>query len=95
MKVLVARIEIHIPYASSLKDKRCVVRALKDKIWKKFRASISEVDDQDSRQVAVLGLSYVSNDARLLESIMNKVVQFVEDSFPGLLHTYEYHVEYY
>ena len=95
MKVLVARIEIHIPYSSSQKDKRCVVRALKDKIWKKFRASISEVDDQDSRQVAVLGLSYVSNDARLLESIMNKVVQFVEESFPGLLHTYEYHVEYY
>ena len=95
MKVLVARLELHIPYASSLKDKRCVVRALKDKIWKKFRAAISEVGGNDTLQIAVLGLSYVSNDGRLLESIMNKIVQFVEDSFPGLLHTYDYQVEYY
>jgi len=95
MKVLVSRIELHIPYASSLKDKRRVVRALKDKIWTKFRVSIAEVDGQDSRQVAVLGLCYVSNDSSLLESIMNKIVKFVEDAFPGLLHTYNYHVEHY
>jgi uncharacterized protein YlxP (DUF503 family) len=95
MKVLVSRIEIHIPYANSLKDKRRVVKALKDRIWTRFRASISEIDGHDSRQVAILGLSYVSNDAKLLESIMNKVVNLIEDSYPGHLHHYDYHVEHY
>ena len=95
MKVLVSRIEIHVPYANSLKDKRRVVKALKDRIWTRFRASVSEIDGHDSRQVAVLGLSYVSNDAKLLESIMNKVVNLIEDSYPGHLHHYDYHVEHY
>jgi uncharacterized protein YlxP (DUF503 family) len=95
MKVLVSRIEIHIPYASSLKDKRRVIKGLKDKVWTRFRASISEIEGQDSRQVAILGLSYVSNDGRLLESIMNKVVNLIEDSYPGHLHHYDYHVEHY
>jgi len=95
MKVLVSRIELYIPDASSLKDKRRVVRALKDKIWSKFRASISEIDGHDSLQFAVLGLSYVSNDGPLLESIMNKIVMFIEDAYPGLLHTYDHHVEHY
>ena len=67
MRVLLSKIEIHIPYATSLKDKRRVIKGLKDKIWSRFRASISEVDGHDSRQVAILGLSYVSNDSTLLE----------------------------
>ncbi len=95
MRVLLSRIEIHIPYANSLKDKRRVVKGLKDKIWSRFRASISEIDGHDSHQVAILGLSYVSNDSTLLESIMNKVVNLIEDSYPGHLYHYEYHVEHY
>jgi uncharacterized protein YlxP (DUF503 family) len=95
MRVLVSRIEIHIPYANSLKDKRRVVKGLKDKIWTRFRASVSEIGEHDSRQVAILGLAYVSNDSKLLESIMSKVVNLIEDSYPGHLHHYDYHVEHY
>ena len=95
MKVLLSKIEIHIPYANSLKDKRRVIKGLKDKIWSRFRVSISEVEGHDSRQVAILGLSYVSNDSILLDSIMNKVVNLIEDSYPGHLYHYEYHVEHY
>jgi uncharacterized protein YlxP (DUF503 family) len=95
MRVLVSRIEIHIPYANSLKDKRRVVKGLKDKIWTRFRASVSEIDGHNSRQVAILGLAYVSNDSKLLESIMNKVVNLIEDNYPGHLHHYDYHVEHY
>jgi len=95
MRVLLSRIEIHIPYANSLKDKRRVVKGLKDRIWSRFRASISEIDGYDSHQVAILGLSYVSNDSTLLESIMNKVVNLIEDSYPGHLYHYDYHVEQY
>jgi len=93
MKVLVSKIVLFVPHSTSLKDKRRVVRAIKDRIWAKFRASIAEVEDQNSVQKAVLGLVYVSNDAQLLESVLNKIIDLVEASFPGLLHDYEYDVE--
>jgi len=95
MKVLVAKIELIIPYSSSLKDKRRVIKGLKDKVWAKFRASISEIDQQNVKQAAVLGLVYVSNDKSLLDRIMNKVINLIEESYPGLLYDYEYTVEHY
>ena len=95
MKVLVSQIELVIPHAMTLKDKRNVLRGMKERIWSKFRVSISEIDHQGSTTRAVLGMSYVSNDALLLDRIMNKVIHFIEESYPGLLHTYDYTVEHY
>jgi uncharacterized protein YlxP (DUF503 family) len=95
MKVLVSKIVLVIPHSASLKDKRMVLKSIKDRVWSKFRASIAEVDEHDSRQRAVLGLSFVSNDASLLESVMNKTVALIEDGFPGILHDYEHMIEHY
>ncbi|KPJ86667.1 MAG: hypothetical protein AMS17_11410 [Spirochaetes bacterium DG_61] len=93
MKVLVSKLVFIIPYSSSLKDKRNIIRAIKDRVWSKFRASISEVEEQNSIQRAVLGLVYVSNDSKLLESLLSKIIDMLETSFPGLIHDYEYYVE--
>ncbi len=95
MKVLISKIILLIPYASSLKDKRKVIKGLKDRVWSKFRASISEIDGHESKQKAILGLVYVSNDKSLLETIMNKIINLVNDNYPGLLYDYEYRVEHY
>ena len=40
-------LDIHIPHAQSLKDKRMVVRSLKDRLRTKFNVSVSEVDHQN------------------------------------------------
>ena len=95
MKVLISKIVLVIPHSDSLKDKRMVLKSVKDRVWSKFRASIAEVEDHDSRQRAVLGLSFVSNDASLLESVMNKTVELIEAGFPGILHDYEHTIEHY
>ncbi len=95
MKVLVSKIILVIPQSGSLKDKRMVLKSIKDRVWSKFRASIAEVDDHDSRQRAVLGLSFVSNDASLLESVMNKTVELIEAGFPGILYDFEHTIEHY
>ncbi len=95
MKILVAKVVLVIPYSTSLKDKRRVLRGIKDRIWSKFRASVSEVEEQNSIQKAVLGVVYISNEKRILESVMNKIVDLVEATHPGLLHHYEYTVEQY
>jgi uncharacterized protein YlxP (DUF503 family) len=95
MKVLILKVILYIPYSKSLKDKRSVVKALKDRIWQKFRASISETDALDSRKEAVLGIVYTSNDSALLERIMNQILRLIEDSYPGLIHDHKYLIEHY
>ena len=82
-------------YSTSLKDKRAVVRGVKDRIWSKFRASIAEIDEQGSLRRAVLGLAFVSNDKQLLDSLMNKIIDLIENCFPGLLEDFQHDVEIY
>lgn len=95
MKILVAKVVLVIPYSTSLKDKRRVLRGIKDRIWSKFRASVSEVEEQNSIQKAVLGVVYISNEKHILDSVMNKIIELVEATHPGLLHHYEHTVEQY
>jgi uncharacterized protein len=83
MVVSLIRVIIEIPGSASLKDKRQVVMSLKDKIRRRFRVSIAEVDLQDSHTFAELGAAYVSNSRQLGEQVMNKILRFVEDKVPG------------
>ena len=62
MVVGIARIELHIPGAQSLKAKRQVVRSLKERIRARVQAAVAEVDHQDLWQRAALGVAVVSAD---------------------------------
>lgn len=95
MKVLIAKATLVIPQSKSLKDKRRVVKAIKDRIWSKFRVSISEIEDNHSLTRAVLGFVYVSNNTQVLESVMNKVINLVENNYPGILYDYISTIEHY
>jgi len=95
MKVLIAKATLVIPQSKSLKDKRRVVKAIKDRVWSKFRVSISEIEDNHSHTRAVLGFVYVSNDTQVLQSVMNKVINLVENNYPGMLYDYISTIEQY
>ncbi len=56
-------IRISIPEARSLKDKRRVVRSLKDRVLNRMNVSVAEVGDQDLWQVAELAFVTVAADA--------------------------------
>ena len=73
-------IELLIPWARSLKDKRSAVRGLKDRLRSRFNASVAEVDYQDKWQRAVLAVCVVGNDKRQLESDMGRVRQLCEQA---------------
>lgn len=60
--------------ARSLKDKRRVIRSLKDRLAARHNISIAEVDDQDLHQVATLGMALVANEARFVESALARIV---------------------
>lgn len=77
MTVGVLQIEIAIPDAFSLKDKRQAVKSLKDRIAHGHNVSIAEVGALDEHRRSVLGLAMVSNDARYVQGALDKLVDLV------------------
>lgn len=95
MKVLVTKIVLVIPFSNSLKDKRRVVKALKDRIWSKFRASIAEIDEHNTIQKAVLGITCVSKDKHILDNMIERIIDLIDTTYPGILHDFEHYVDNY
>lgn len=77
MTVGIARLTLFIPDSHSLKEKRMVVRRVKDRTRNKFNVAIAEVEDNDVWQRAVLGLALVGNERRFVDSALDEVVRFV------------------
>ena len=73
-------IELMIPWARSLKDKRSAVRGLKDRLRSRFNASVAEVAYQDKWQRAVIAVCILSSDKRQLESDMTRVRLLCEEA---------------
>jgi uncharacterized protein len=78
MTVGIARLTLFIPDSHSLKEKRMVLRRVKDRTRGKFNVAIAEVEDNDMWQRAVLGLAVVGNDGRFVESALDEVIRFVQ-----------------
>jgi len=70
-------IDLHIPYAQSLKDKRQPVRSLKQRLKNRFNISIAEIDALDEWKRAVLGLTMISNDKRYLDKQSSLIEQVI------------------
>ncbi len=76
--------EIHIHDSSSLKDKRMVIRSLKEKLKSKFNVAVSEVDNQDLWQLATVAVVTVGPDKKYVENVLQNVINFVDINFPEL-----------
>lgn len=70
MFVGVLRLRLHIPGARSLKDKRSVVRSLKERAQSRLKVSIAEVAMLDHPQHAVLGAAVVSNSSAVCDEVL-------------------------
>ena len=80
MLVVAAIFEIRIEYAQSLKDKRMVVKSLRDKLRNRFEISAAEVGLQDVHQHARLGISFVTSSKPTAEALLEKIQDFVESN---------------
>ncbi len=77
-------IELHLPEARSLKDRRQVVRRLKDRLRARYNLSIVEIESETSlRQRAGLMIVSVANTKNRLESLFETVFQEAESLVPG------------
>lgn len=78
MVIGVCQISLHLPGNRSLKGKRQVVRRICDRIRNRFHISIAEVGDLDHHQQSRLGLAYVGNESRYVQSAVEEVVRVIE-----------------
>lgn len=78
MLVGVLRLSFHIPHARSLKDKRRVVQKIRDRIRNRFDVSVAEVAAQDQWQRAVFGVSVVSGESSVCDSVLEQVARSAE-----------------
>lgn len=74
MPIGLLTLEIHIPDARSLKDKRQVIRSLKDRLRGHFNVAIAELDHQDTWQRALVGVVSLSSDVAHLEQSLQAVL---------------------
>ncbi|MCZ6650250.1 MAG: DUF503 domain-containing protein [Acidobacteria bacterium] len=83
MVVGVIRVELLIHGSSSLKEKRAVLRKIKDRTRARHNISVAEVEFQDLRQRAVLGFAAVSHNESDLQRLFNTLRNEVEGILPG------------
>ncbi len=82
MHIGLLQLDVHIPYAHSLKEKRMALRSLKDRLRKKFNVSVSELDHQDLWQRSRVGIVSIGPDAGYLEQQLNLALDEVERILP-------------
>ena len=81
----VLQFTLEIPYAESLKDKRNVIKALKDRLRRSFNVSISEFEDLDQLTTATLGAVVAGSDVPHLNSTMDHLLNELRDWRDGSL----------
>ena len=89
MIVAVALLELHIEFAQSLKEKRMVVKSLRDKIRHRFEVSAAEVGLQDVHQRARIGISFVTGSKPTAEALLEKIQDFVESNTDAVVGGWE------
>jgi uncharacterized protein YlxP (DUF503 family) len=72
MVVGILRLTLYVPGASSLKDKRQVLRKVIDRLRGRFNVSVAEVADNDIWQRAVVGIAAVANDHSFVNEVLDK-----------------------
>jgi uncharacterized protein YlxP (DUF503 family) len=75
MIIAILQFELLIPDPESLKDKRRVVRSVKDKLHRDFQCAVAEVSALDNLAVARMGLAIVSNDGKHAGKVLDRITE--------------------
>ncbi len=93
MFVGVLEVSFQIPAANSLKDKRKIVKSIKDRIQHRFNISLAETEGQSTWQLCSLAAAMVANQKIAIERDLNRIIDLIE-SVPEINLTDQF-IEYY
>ncbi len=77
MIVGVLTAQLHMQGVSSLKEKRSIVKSFIGRLKSRFNVSVAEVDHQDNKTSAVIGIAVVSNNKRFVNEQLDKIIDFM------------------
>lgn len=92
MHVGILRVELHVPQANSLKEKRQVVKSILDRSRARFSVAAAEVEDQELHRKAVLGFASVSGEMGHAKERVRKVLEAIRVHPAASLIDYELEV---
>jgi len=78
-------LEILVEHSHSLKEKRHVVKSLKDRLRERFNVAVAEIDHLDSWQASVIAAVTVSNDRVHAEQVLSAVEAHAASILGGTL----------
>lgn len=78
MVVGLLRLELYLPGANSLKDKRQVVKSIVGKVESKYNVSISEVGHHDLWQRVTLGIAHVAEKGEQSRKVLDHIDRYIE-----------------
>lgn len=82
MFVGMARLELHLPEVTTLKEKRAIVQSVAARLRNQFHIAVAELDRLDNHQIAVMGLAAVSNEAHHAQELLDTAIRYIESSRP-------------
>ena len=93
MYVGVLQVELKLFGPTSLKERRNLVRSLKERVHHRFRVAIAEVGPLDHYTECTLGVALVSSEARHAQSMADKVLNYIENGHSGAIEVTDVQVE--
>ena len=78
MTVGILRLTLFIPESGSLKEKRRVLRSIKDRLRAQFNVSVAEVDHQNLWQKTEVAVALVASDREYADRVLQKILNKVE-----------------
>lgn len=85
MFIGVIYMEIFIPDSSSLKEKRQILKSMKDRIRSNFNVSVAEINHKDLWQRSGLAIVCVGDSMAFAKETVTKIRNFMEKNFPHLI----------
>jgi hypothetical protein len=89
MIIGILEIKLYIPESNSLKHKRRIIKSILDRVKNHFNVSIAEIGHQDISKTALVGLTVVGNDSSHINSILDKIVSFINRLMFGAMADYK------
>ena len=71
---------LHASWVHSLKEKRMIVKSLIARLQNRFHVSATEIDEQDTHQIIVIGIAAVVPHNAMADSLMGEISVFMEEN---------------